>query len=80
MSKARFDRAFAAFIRRREEKVSAKTFFQVLAEIEKERTEKTIELRAKVVGKTLRFEPSAELCVHENEILVGGQRIVVRVS
>jgi len=69
--KARFDGAFAACIRRGEEKITPKTFFQVLREIEQERMQRTIELRAKVVEGTLQFEPSPDLTIHNNEIIVG---------
>lgn len=44
MSKSRFDKAFPQFIRRGEERVTPKTFFQVLAEIERERVQRTIAL------------------------------------
>jgi hypothetical protein len=80
MSKSRFDKAFATFIRRGEEKINPKTFFQVLAEIERERVQKTIELHAKIVEGKLRFEASPEIYVHDNEIVLGSQRIVVRMS
>jgi hypothetical protein len=80
MSKKRFDRAFAKYIRRGEEKITSPMFFQVLAEIERERTQKTIELQAEIVDGQLRFAPSPEISVHENEIVLGDQRIVVRVS
>lgn len=80
MSKARFDKAFAEFIRRGEEKITPRTFFQILAEIERERVQKTIELRAKIVEGKLQFEPSPEVSVHDNEIVLGNQRIVVNVS
>ena len=80
MSKARFDRVFAEFIRRGEEKITPRTFFQVLREIEQERTQKAIELRAQVVEGTLQFEPSPDLTVHNNEMIVGNQRIVVNIA
>lgn len=80
MSKSRFDKAFSGFIRRGEEKVTPKTFFQALAEIERERVQRTIELRAKIVKGKLQFEPSPEVSVHDNEIVLGNQRIVVKVS
>jgi hypothetical protein len=80
MSKARLDKVFADFIRRGEEKVPPRTFFQVLAEIERTRADNTIELRARLVGGKLQFEPSSEITVHDNEIFVGKHRIVVRVS
>jgi hypothetical protein len=80
MSKARFDKAFAEFIRRGEEKITPKTFFQILAEIERERVQRTIELRARIVEGKLQFEPSPEVSVHDNEIVLGNQRIVVNVS
>lgn len=79
MSKARFDKAFAEFIRRGEERITPKTFFQILAEIERERVQRTIELRAKIVEGKLQFEPSPEVSVHDNEIVLGNQRIVVKV-
>ena len=80
MSKARFDKAFAAFIRRGEDKIIPTTFFQLLKEIEQERVQQTIELRAKIVEGQLQFESSPDLSVHHNEIIVGRQRIVVKVS
>jgi hypothetical protein len=80
MSKARFDKAFAMFIRRGAEKIMPKNFFQILAEIEQERVQKTIELQAKIVEGQLQFEPSSEISVHDNEIIFGNQRIVVKIS
>ena len=80
MSKTRFDDAFAGFIRRGEEKITPKLFFQVLADIERERVQKTIELQAKIIEGELQFEPSPEISVHDNEIVWDNQRIVVRVS
>jgi hypothetical protein len=80
MNKARSDKVFKEFIHRGEERITPKTFFQILQEIESERPQQTIELRAKVVGGKLRFEPSPDLSVHENEIVVGKQRIIVQVS
>jgi hypothetical protein len=80
MSKARFDKAFGQFIRRSEEKITPKTFLQVLAEIERERRRETIELQARLIGGQLEFQPSADITVHGNEIIVGNQRIVVRIS
>jgi hypothetical protein len=80
MSKKRFDKAFAGFIRRGEEKITPQTFFQTLAEIERERTQKTIELRADIVDGQLQFAPSPDISVRGNEIIVGRQRIVVHVS
>ncbi len=80
MSKKRFDKAFAKFIRQGEERIKPQTFFQVLADIERERAQKTIELQAAIVDGQLRFAPSPELSVRANEILVGNQRIIVRVS
>ena len=49
MSKKRFDKAFAKFIGQGEEKITPPTFFQVLAEIERERAHKTIDLQAAIV-------------------------------
>lgn len=80
MSKKRFDKAFAKFIRSSEEKITPETFFQVLDEIERERAQKTIELQARIVEGQLQFAPSPELSVRGNEIWLGQQRIVVHVS
>ncbi|HKI36904.1 MAG TPA: hypothetical protein VKA46_33940 [Gemmataceae bacterium] len=77
MSKARFDTAFRKFLKGGEERVRPKTFFQLIAEIERERAQKPIQLRARLVGGKLKFEPSSEVAVHGNEIVVGNQRIVV---
>jgi hypothetical protein len=80
VSKARFDKAFEQFINRGEEKVTPRAFFEILKEIEQERAQRTIELRAKVVRGRLQFEPSPDVSVRANEIFVGNQRIVVHVS
>lgn len=80
MSKKRFDKAFAKYIRQGEERIKPQTFFQVLAEIEREREQTTIELQADIVDGQLRFAPSPDLSVRANEIVVGKQRIIVHVS
>ncbi|MGH9846933.1 MAG: hypothetical protein ACREEM_50190 [Blastocatellia bacterium] len=79
MSKQRFDKAFAKFIGQADERVTPPTFFQVLAEIEGARTQKTIELQAEIVDGQLQFAASPELSVRGNEIWFGQQRIVVHV-
>ena len=80
MSKKRFDKAFTKFLQGGDEKISPKTFFEVLEQIERDRIQHTIELRAKIVGQELQFEPSPEISVHGNEIRLGDKRIVVKVS
>lgn len=80
MNKQRFDKAFAGFLKHGEEKISSKTFFQILAAIEQERTQRTIELQAKIIAGKLQFEPSTEIHVQDNEIIFDNQRIVVKVS
>ncbi|MDQ3010363.1 MAG: hypothetical protein M3X11_06635 [Acidobacteriota bacterium] len=80
MDKTRFDRAFENFIRSDEEQITGRTFFETLAEIEQARAERTIELQASIVGGQLQFSPSPDVTVHGNEIMLGNQRIVVRVS
>jgi hypothetical protein len=80
VNQARRDNVFKDFLGRGEEKITPKTFFQVLAELERDRPRRTIELRAKLVGGKLQFEPSPDLSVHDNEIVVGSQRIVVQLS
>jgi hypothetical protein len=80
MSKQRFDKAFAKFIQQNEEKITPPTFFATLAEIERARAPKTIELRAHLVAGQLQFAPSPELSVRGNEIVLGEQRIIVHVS
>lgn len=80
MNKTRFDKAFVQFMRCGEEAITPRTFFQLLAEIERERVQKTIELRAKIIEGQLQFEPSTEIAVHDNEIVWGNQRIVVKMS
>ncbi len=80
MNKARFDRAFESFIGNDDEQITASAFFETLAEIEHEREEKVIELQACVVGDQLRFTPSPDVAVNGNEIVLGNQRIVVRMA
>ncbi len=80
MSKARFDKAFARFLAGGQEQISPKSFFQVLDEIERHRPQRTIELRARIVGRRLRFEPSDALPVNGNTIFIGDKRIIVQVS
>lgn len=79
MGKARCDQAFASFIRRGEEKITPQTFFQVLAEIEREHGPRTIELRAKIVEGQLQFEPSPDISIYDNGIVAGHQRIKVKI-
>lgn len=78
MKKTRLDKAFAKFIRGGAERVTPKAFFDVLADVEKRRVEKTIELKARVVGGKLQFAPSPDVSVDGNEIVLGNQRLVVR--
>jgi hypothetical protein len=80
MNKARFDKAFGRFIRSEEAHITPKTFYEVLAESERNRILHTIELNATIVEGKLQFEPSSEISVHDNEIVLGNHRIVVRVS
>ena len=80
MSKQRFDKAFAQFIQQDEEPITPPTFFETLAEIERERAPKVIELQASLIGGQLQFTPSPELSVHGNEIVLGEKRIVVHMS
>lgn len=80
MNKVYFNKVFSEFIQQGEEKVTPKAFFQILAEIEQKHVERTIELRARVVEGQLRFDPSSEISVHDNEIILGNQRIVVKMS
>ena len=78
MDKAHFDKVFSAFIQQGKEKVTPKTFFQILVEIEREHIERTIELQARIVEGQLRFDPSSEISVQDNEIILGDQRIVIK--
>ena len=80
MDKARFDQAFEHFIEQGDEKMTPKTFFKVLADIEKERAQRTIELRAFIDdNRQLKFLPTEEISVHGNEIILGNERILVKI-
>jgi hypothetical protein len=48
MNKARFDKAFASFIRLGEEKITPKTFFQIIAKIERNACKKAIGLQERM--------------------------------
>ncbi len=80
MSKKRFDQAFAQFIQQDDAQITPSTFFETLAEIERERAPRTVELQAAIVDGQLQFAPSPELSVHANEIRLGNQRIIVHVA
>jgi hypothetical protein len=80
MNKKRYDKAFTHFLGRDVEKITPKTFFEVLAQTEPERIQQTIEVQAKMVDGKVHFLPTPALSVHENEIVVGNQRIVIRLS
>jgi len=80
MQKLRFDKAFVKFIHSDVDKIKPSTFFQIIKEIERERVDRTIELRAKVMQGNLYFEPSPEICVHENVIIIDNLKIVVKLS
>ena len=81
MDKERFDKAFEYFIEEGDEKITPKTFFEVLADIEKERTQGTIKLRAFIDNGELKFLPTEaeEISVHDNEIILGNQRIQIKI-
>ncbi|MBI1923272.1 hypothetical protein HYR99_03375 [Candidatus Poribacteria bacterium] len=80
MDKKRFDQAFEHFIEKGDEKITPKTFFEVLADIEKERAQRTVELQA-VIGKDkeLKFLPTEDISVHDNQIILGNQRILIKI-
>lgn len=80
MNKNRFDKAFEKFICNGDDKITPRAFFDILAEIEREHVERTIELQAKIIEGKLQFEPSLEIHVQDNEIVFDNQRIVVNVS
>jgi hypothetical protein len=79
MDKERFDKAFEHFIEEGDEKITPKTFFEVLADIEKERVLRTIELRAFIVNGELKFFPTEDISAHDNEILLGNQLIKIKI-
>lgn len=80
MSKKRFDQAFAKFIQQSDERITPSAFFNALAEIQRERAPRTIDLQAAIVNGQLHFAPSPEISVRANEIWLGNQRIVVHVA
>ena len=79
MDKERFDQAFEHFIKEGDEKITPKTFFEVLADIEKERVKRTVELRAFIDNGELKFLPTEDISVHDNEIILGNQRISIKI-
>jgi hypothetical protein len=79
MDKERFDKAFEHFIEEGNEKVTPKTFFEVLADIEKERAQRTVELRAFIDNGKLKFLPTEDISVRDNEIILGNQRILIKI-
>jgi len=79
MDKERFDKAFEHFIKEGDEKITPQTFFEVLADIEKERAQRAIELRAVIDNGELKFLPTEEISVHDNEIVLGNQRIKIKI-
>jgi hypothetical protein len=56
---------------RRPKRITPGAFFQTLAEIESERVQKTIELRAKSIDGQLHFTPSPELFIEGNKVIIG---------
>lgn len=79
MDKERFDKAFEHFIEEGDEKITPKTFFEVLADIEKERVLRTIELRAFIADGELKFLPTEDISAHDNEIILGNQLIKIKI-
>ena len=70
------------FIEEGDERITPQTFFEVLADIEKERAQGTIELGAVIdENQALKILPTEEISVHdnENEIILGHQRILIKI-
>jgi len=79
MDKERFDKAFEHFIEGGDEKITPQTFFEVLADIEKERAQRTIELHAFINNGELIFLPTEGISVHDNKIILGNQQIKIKI-
>lgn len=80
MTEKSWDEIFDQFIEREDDQITSKKFFGILEEISEAKVKRTIELKAKLVGNELEFEPTTEVVVRGNEILFGDNRIVVNLA
>jgi len=80
MTKERLDEKFEAYLSRDDDTFVGSQFFEALAEIERRRTQETIEVTLHVVNGHAEFEPSGGIRAHGNELWVGDKRILVKVA
>jgi hypothetical protein len=82
-----FERALDEFLEREAEgfdELPASTFFELMAKIEQERMENPIELEAEITDGNIHFalsnDAETSVTTRQNEIIVEGRRILVRLK
>ena len=78
MSEQEFDALLDTVVEGEFEKLGPAAFLDAVWALEVQQAEEVIEVTAQVVGDQLRFEPCPELPVRQNEILLSGKRVVVK--
>ena len=74
------DREFEAYLARDDDALIGSGFFETLAEIERRRTQETVEVTLRLVDGQVQFEPSEQVRAQGNVLWVGDKRVVLKVA
>ena len=80
MSRFYLDDQFEAYLARDDDLLTGRQFFDILAEIERQRTQETIEVTLRLVNGQIEFQPSSRIRTQGSELWVDDKRIVVKVA
>jgi uncharacterized protein with ParB-like and HNH nuclease domain len=78
LSVEEFDDLIENFINRGDDRIELSTFLEAMAEIEKEKTLRIVELSGKFTNGEVIFDALSPLTVQNNEIIVGDTKIVLK--
>ncbi|MBM3242312.1 hypothetical protein FJZ31_39090 [Candidatus Poribacteria bacterium] len=78
LSVEEFDDLIENFINRGDDRIELSTFLKAMAEIEKEKTFRVVELSGEFANGEVIFDTPSLLTVQNNEITVGDTKIVLK--
>jgi hypothetical protein len=78
MMRDHLDEQFEVYLTRDDDALIGSQCFETLAEIERRRTQETIEVTLRLVNGRAQFEPSDHIRTQGNALWVGDKRIVVK--
>ena len=78
LSVEEFDDLIENFINRGDDRIELSTFLEAMAEIEKEKTPRIVELSGEFANGEVIFDTPSPLTVQDNEIIVGDEKIVLK--